>query len=161
MRKIYKYPIEVDCGIESIVVPIVRVLKIDWQREHLVLWAEVDTEREDIELLILCIGTGWAISNKLEEWEYLNTLIDKDELVWHFYTKAVKAGSEDAIKDAYFELIDIMDEMEDRCIYCIHYDSYLGACFAEQYGFGDPRKHNLRNDNYNSPIALCDLFERE
>lgn len=56
--------------------------------------------------MIVSIGTGWVVSDKLEEWRYLNTLIDEDELVWHFYGKVIKPGSEDAIRDAYLELVD-------------------------------------------------------
>ena len=53
----------------------------------------------------------------------------------------------------------VENEIEGRCIYCIHYDTWFGACFAEQDGFGDPRKHNLRYDNFNNRGALCDLFK--
>ena len=53
----------------------------------------------------------------------------------------------------------VENEIEGRCIYCIHYDTWFGACFAEQDGFGDPRIHNLRYDNFNNRGALCDLFK--
>lgn len=106
MRRIYKYPLNNSGTIDSIVAPIIRTLKIKMQKGVPMLWAEIDDNMEPFELLVLSIGTGWAVSDALEDWNYMGTVIDDEELVWHYYGKIASEESDDPIKDAWLELLD-------------------------------------------------------
>jgi len=106
MRRIFKYSLNNDGSIDSIVAPIVRTLKIKMQNGVPVLWAEIDENMEPFELLIIAIGTGWAVSDAIEDWRYIGTVIDNDDLVWHYFGKIADEESDDPIRDAWLSLLD-------------------------------------------------------
>ena len=87
MQKIYKYPVN-DCeGITKIKAPIVKVLDIQYQffAHQPVLWALIDDELQDIEVVVTSVATGAPIVG-LDANNYFKTLVD-GYYVWHFFVE--------------------------------------------------------------------------
>lgn len=95
MKSIYKYV--VDTAENGIIKgPITKLLTAQIQRGNLVVWAEVDTEKEDRKFQIIPIGTGWnldAPSDKtcvLDSHTYLSTVqYASGSLVFHVYAAEI------------------------------------------------------------------------
>ena len=95
MRSIYKYHINNSNGgvIEG---PITKILTAQEQRGCIVVWAEVDTEKENKVFDFVIIGTGWPLDpskNKecvLDTHNYLSTVqLASGMLVFHVYYKEI------------------------------------------------------------------------
>ena len=84
---IYKYNLDEDYTV--IKGKIRRFLKVQRQGSHIVCWAEIDENLEEIEVRIVAIGTGWPMEDFLSEWEYIGTEIDVEGYVWHYYSDMV------------------------------------------------------------------------
>lgn len=84
---IYKYNLDEDYTV--IKGRIRRFLKVQRQGSHIVCWAEVDENLEEIEVRIVGVGTGWPMEDFLENWEYIGTEIDVEGYVWHYYSDMV------------------------------------------------------------------------
>jgi len=83
MKRIYKYNLKLQ-ETQSIKAPITKVLCVQMQHNELVLWAEVDTDKVNKELLVVIVGTGHEIPKYAEQ--YISTVQD-GSYVWHIYTK--------------------------------------------------------------------------
>lgn len=95
MRSIYKYRLDNSNGgvIEG---PITKILTAQEQHDSIVVWAEVDTEKENKVFDFMIIGTGWpldASKNKesvLDTHNYLSTVqLAGGALVFHVYYKEI------------------------------------------------------------------------
>ena len=95
MKSIYKYV--VDTAENGIIKgPITKLLTAQVQHGMLVVWAEVDTDKEDRKFQIVPIGTGWnldAPSDKtcvLDSHTYLSTVqYAGGSLVFHVYAAEI------------------------------------------------------------------------
>ena len=95
MKSIYKYA--VDTAENGIIKgPITKLLTAQVQHGMLVVWAEVDTDKEDRKFQIVPIGTGWnldAPSDKtcvLDSHTYLSTVqYAGGSLVFHVYAAEI------------------------------------------------------------------------
>lgn len=84
MKTIYKYKLNNFCC-NLIEAPIEKFLDIQIQGGDMVVWAEVDLEKESRNFYIGSIGTGWERLGP--DWNYLKTYQDDNGFVWHFYWK--------------------------------------------------------------------------
>lgn len=95
MKSIYKYV--VDTAENGIIKgPITKLLTAQVQHGALVVWAEVDTDKEDRKFQIIPIGTGWnldAPSDKtcvLDSHTYLSTVqYAGGSMVFHVYAAEI------------------------------------------------------------------------
>lgn len=95
MKSIYKYV--VDTAENGIIKgPITKLLTAQIQRGNLVVWAEVDTEKEDRKFQIIPIGTGWNLDAPedktcvLDSHTYLSTVqYANGSLVFHVYAAEI------------------------------------------------------------------------
>jgi len=61
------------------------------QNEEVCVWYETDDDLpEDSEFILDCTGTGWGT---IPDGEYLNSVIDANDFVWHFYVPAAKKST--------------------------------------------------------------------
>lgn len=93
MRSIYKYDI-VNTGNGVIEGPITKLLTAQVQHGTIVVWAEVDTEAENVKYQIIPIGTGWPLDAPvgeqciLDTHQYIGTVqLAGGGLVFHVYAK--------------------------------------------------------------------------
>ena len=84
MKTIYKYKLN-NFYRNLIEAPIERFLDIQAQGKDMVVWAEVDLEKESKSFYVCSIGTGWPRLG--DNWNYLKTYQDDNGFVWHFYWK--------------------------------------------------------------------------
>jgi hypothetical protein len=93
MRSIFKYDVvEAKNGI--IEGPITKLLTAQVQHGSIKVWAEVDTEAENVKYQIVPIGTGWPLDAPageqcvLDTHQYLSTVqLAGGGLVFHVYAK--------------------------------------------------------------------------
>jgi hypothetical protein len=93
MRSIFKYDVvEAKNGI--IEGPITKLLTAQVQHGSIKVWAEVDTEAENVKYQIIPIGTGWPLDAPageqciLDSHQYLSTVqLAGGGLVFHVYAK--------------------------------------------------------------------------
>lgn len=93
MRSIYKYDImKVKDGI--IEGPITKLLTAQAQHGSIMVWAEVDTEAENVKYQIVPIGTGWPLDAPageqciLDTHQYIGTVqFAGGGLIFHVYAK--------------------------------------------------------------------------
>lgn len=93
MRSIYKYDIvEANNGI--IEGPITKLLTAQIQYGSIKVWAEVDTEAENVKYQVIPIGTGWPLDPPagencvLDTHQYLSTVqFASGGLVFHVYAR--------------------------------------------------------------------------
>jgi hypothetical protein len=84
MRKIYKYELGINGDITTIKGPIEKVLTIQWQNgTGPVMWAIIDTDKNEQEINIVALGTGWDLPEQIQE--YIGTLQDDMGYVWHYF----------------------------------------------------------------------------
>lgn len=96
MRSIFKYDINAAKGgiIEG---PITKLLTAQVQYGSIMVWAEVDTDVENIKYEIVPIGTGWSLYSStgkcvLDTHQYLGTVqLAGGTLVFHVYAKKLVA----------------------------------------------------------------------
>ena len=80
---IYKYTI--DSSTEYISMPKnAKILDIQYQKSILTLWALVNPDNKQELRVFKIYGTGWDITN-LESLNYLKTVQDMNNLVWHVF----------------------------------------------------------------------------
>lgn len=102
MRKIYKYELGVNGDITTIEAPIERILTVQWQSgTGPVLWAIIDTDKEEQEIDIVALGTGWDVSKGVQE--YIGTVQDGFGYVWHYFVIKLDIMQNDIekVKDAF------------------------------------------------------------
>lgn len=93
MRSIFKYDVvEAKNGI--IEGPITKLLTAQVQHGSIMVWAEVDTEAENVKYQIIPIGTGWSLDAPageqcvLDTHQYIGTVqLAGGGLVFHVYAK--------------------------------------------------------------------------
>lgn len=93
MRSIFKYDI-VNTGNGVIEGPITKLLTAQVQHGTIVVWAEVDTEAENVKYQIVPIGTGWPLDAPvgeqciLDTHQYIGTVqLAGGSLVFHVYAQ--------------------------------------------------------------------------
>lgn len=105
MKKIYKYELGVNGDITTIKGPIEEILTVQWQTgTGPVLWAIIDTNKEEQEINIVALGTGWDLPERTQE--YIGTIQDDFGYVWHYFTiklNTIQSNIED-VKIAYEDL---------------------------------------------------------
>jgi hypothetical protein len=92
MRSIFKYDVSAAQGgiIEG---PITKLLTAQVQYGSIVVWAEVDTDTENVKYEIVPVGTGWALNLPtgkcvLDTHQYLSTVqLAGGAFVFHIYAK--------------------------------------------------------------------------
>ena len=120
MKKIYKYELGVNGDITTIKGPIEKMLTIQWQNGvGPVMWAIVDTNKEEQEVNIVALGTGWDLPERTQE--YIGTIQDDFGYVWHYFTiklntiesniEDVKAAYEDLKSEAFAVLAQSLGKM--------------------------------------------------
>ena len=68
------------------------------------MWAIVDTNKEEQEINIVALGTGWDLPERTQE--YIGTIQDDFGYVWHYFTiklNTIESNIED-VKAAYEDL---------------------------------------------------------
>ena len=96
MRSIFKYDINAAKGgiIEG---PITKLLTAQVQYGSIMVWAEVDTDAENVKYEIVPVGTGWPLDAPtgkcvLDTHQYLSTVqLAGGTLVFHVYAKKLVA----------------------------------------------------------------------
>lgn len=83
MTKIYKYKLDLQ-DTQIINAPIVKPLCVQKQGDELVLWAEVDTAKDNEIFQVTIVGTGHSVPT--DAGEYLSTVQD-GYYVWHVYLR--------------------------------------------------------------------------
>lgn len=88
MIKIYKSELGTQGDITNIKGKIRRILTAQFQPgAGPCIWYEVDDDVDEIELQIICIGTGWELPETLKYLDYIGTVQDGLGFVWHYYVK--------------------------------------------------------------------------
>lgn len=83
---IYKYPLTLNVDVNTIYAPIVKALKVDYQRDGFWLWALVDLNAPNRSIEVVPIGTGQPIFGNLSNKEHISTTITHNEnLVLHWF----------------------------------------------------------------------------
>lgn len=84
MITIYKYNVVSQSA--KIKLPInAKILDIQCQGSEICLWAEIDTDQDEEEVIIQCFGSGHALYQDMGvDREYIAT-VQHDGYVWHFY----------------------------------------------------------------------------
>lgn len=93
MRSIYKYDImKVKDGI--IEGPITKLLTAQAQHGSIMVWAEIDTEAENVKYQVIPVGTGWSLDMPageqciLDTHQYIGTVqLAGGGLIFHVYAK--------------------------------------------------------------------------
>lgn len=93
MRSIFKYDVvEAKNGI--IEGPITKLLTAQVQHGSIKVWAEVDTEAENVKYQVIPIGTGWPLDPPageqcvLDNYQYIGTVqLAGGGLIFHVYAK--------------------------------------------------------------------------
>lgn len=84
---IYKYKLGI--GGESVIIKgkIRKILKVDFQPgEGIVCWCEVDDSCKEINIKVVCVGTGWdPLPKEIDHMNYIGTAQDGLGDVWHYY----------------------------------------------------------------------------
>lgn len=83
MTKIYKYKLDLQ-DTQIINAPIVKPLCAQKQGDELVLWAEVDTTKDNEIYQVTIVGTGHSVPTGAGE--YLSTVQD-GYYIWHVYIR--------------------------------------------------------------------------
>jgi hypothetical protein len=93
MRSIFKYDVVKNGIIEG---PITKLLTAQVQHGSIMVWAEVDTEAENVKYQIIPIGTGWPLDAPageqcvLDTHQYIGTVqLAGGGLVFHVYAKKI------------------------------------------------------------------------
>ena len=91
MRSIFKYDVVKNGIIEG---PITKLLTAQVQHGSIMVWAEVDTDAENVKYQVIPIGTGWPLDAPageqciLDTHQYIGTVqLAGGGLVFHVYAK--------------------------------------------------------------------------
>lgn len=87
MKKIYKYKLGIDGNEVTIKGQFSRIVKIMMQFNWPTIWMEVDDDYDEVEVKISCIGTNWPYTPELGT--YVDSVIDTEDYVWHYFTDTV------------------------------------------------------------------------
>ena len=88
---VYKYPLSDVIDVSTVYAPIVKPLKVDYQKSQFHLWALVDLDEQPKTNEIICIGTGQQIYGNLDPENFLNTTITEEgRLVLHWFVNKIK-----------------------------------------------------------------------
>ena len=90
MTKIYKHRLGFDGGIITIKDKFKRFLTVQAQNGMPTCWYEVDDNCDEIEVMVIAIGTGWDIPEEFSDWEYIGMAQDELGYVWHYYVNEVR-----------------------------------------------------------------------
>jgi hypothetical protein len=90
MTKIYKHYLGFDGGIIKIKNKFKRFLTVQAQNGTPTCWYEVHDNCDEIEVMVIAIGTGWNIPKEFSDCEYIGTAQDKLGYVWHYYANEVR-----------------------------------------------------------------------
>ena len=90
MTRIYKHHLGFDGGIITIKDKFKRFLTVQAQNGMPTCWYEVDDNCDEIEVMVIAIGTGWDIPEEFADWEYIGTAQDELGYVWHYYANEVR-----------------------------------------------------------------------
>ena len=85
MKRIFKYRLPVDGGIERIDANVIKWLDIKTQNGLPHIWAIVDTEGCTKSYEFIAWGTGWDVPDELLDCKYMGTAIDDYGYVWHYF----------------------------------------------------------------------------
>ena len=121
MKRIYKYKLPVDGGIEKISAAVVKWLQIEVQDGWPHIWAVVDTEGRNKDYEFIAWGTGWDVPDELLECEYMGTAIDGYGYVWHYFMDERNNEAELATSKNYNDNLDLASSTLDNATY----DEYL------------------------------------
>lgn len=95
MKQIYKYPLR-ELGLQKIIMPTgAFILKVGEQFGELFLWAIVETDSKllPMEKTICMFGTGHELPENIDWlYNYIDTVICANGLVWHIFEPADIAG---------------------------------------------------------------------
>lgn len=90
--KIFKYYLAAGAEINIVRGPIVKPLRVEFQRGVPCLWAVVDTHLSDREYEVICVGTGQEMLDVSLN-SYLNTTLSENGyLVLHWFCSEVQEG---------------------------------------------------------------------
>ena len=54
--------------------------------EGIFIWTEEDKEtKAELEMKIIAMGEGWPMPDDLILWDYMGSVVDGDNKVWHYY----------------------------------------------------------------------------
>lgn len=86
MIKIFKYEIELSDKSFIIMPKDSRILDVQMQHGHIMLWAEVDTLKPVLRVNTYVVGTGFEVPTLIttETLEYISS-VQIQEFVWHIY----------------------------------------------------------------------------
>lgn len=83
---IYKYLLSLNDSVCTVEAPIVKPLKVGFQRGDFWLWALVDLNAPNKTVVVAPIGTGQPTRSLIEGREYIGTTITHNEsLVLHWF----------------------------------------------------------------------------
>ena len=70
-----------------------KVLTVQFQRDDLCVWAEVDSEATPVQTFFLIVGTGNPMPDvDMKNFRYLST-VQKDGFVWHVYVEKIEVAA--------------------------------------------------------------------
>lgn len=86
MIRIYKNKLGFNGDITIIKGKIKKILTAQFQPgSGPCIWYEVDDDLKEIEVKIIAIGTGWDLPDNIKYWDYIGTVQDGFDFVWHYY----------------------------------------------------------------------------
>jgi hypothetical protein len=59
-----------------------KALSVGLQDGHVCCWFTADTDDEDKDLILYCVGTGFG---KVPRWTFVGTVVD-GSYIWHFFS---------------------------------------------------------------------------
>ena len=121
MKRIFKYKLPVDGGIERIDANVIKWLDIKIQDGLPHIWAIVDTEGCTKSYEFIAWGTGWDVPDELLDCEYMGTAIDGYGYVWHYFMDERNNEAELATSKSKNYNIDLVGSTLDN----VTYDDYL------------------------------------
>ena len=94
-KVIYKYPLEKHGEIIRIKDKFSKFLTVQNQPGvGSMLWAEINPMKEEVEIKVIAVKTGWIMPKDMNLWDYLGTVIDDENDAWHYYATLAYTVSE-------------------------------------------------------------------
>lgn len=84
MRVIYKYAIPLSLSIKLLIPWGYKILSFQNKGEDLFIWVEVDPSHATTDVTFHIVATGGEVP---ECCDYIGTVVDVDNMVWHLYKK--------------------------------------------------------------------------
>lgn len=85
MITIHKYPFQIRNIIRIKMPRIFKILKVECQRQTPCIWAMVDLDAEEMEVVLTCYGTGEPIHH---DWNDHVATFQEGPYVWHLFRNA-------------------------------------------------------------------------